>query len=570
MERKYELTNESKDCNYNGFSFKLYRIRALKDFRITDRIIIYKGDLGGWIEKEENLSHNGNCWIQSGEVYGNGKVSDDALICSSVIRDNAFVGKETLVVDSTINGNVVVKDNYCKFADLSGNLVVDDCIIYNSKLSGNANLEKSKIVLSSIEDNVAIKNSEIRESHIGFCTEVVDSKLYDVHDSGQNKYYDSVVWHTNVAKHVILDKSHLDYCEVDSEIGVIGKKIRSEEVNEQTLSGKFPDKCAVAVQISDKSQVIKDLMAPLENLVMDVAENPNEKTTHFQYDFIYSLSSGKLSGQASPALKAELAKIEILKDEAMGRTIGKDYGNTTIEDVVALVNKIPYDENHCVENGWLFNKSITGNDMSAYSAEGTHTLMMCPTKIPGVFVRQFDNLESKSWKRFDVVFVDATKIEKDASMRSIVDTLENLHNRKNLKRSDIVMDKNFSDWEKKEKISFKEVYEILEKHGFSLIERDGKPIVKDVKNKDMDLLFCKTKNVGEIGTRLHYAIAGGAFDYDGTVRDRVLNVLDDFSKNKSITKSVDDFYNKFERRMEQRVSLTMKKKPSTNEMDNER
>lgn len=132
------------------------------------------------------------------------------------------------------------------------------------------------------------------------------------------------------------------------------------------------------------------------------------------------------------------------------------------------------------------------------------------------------------------------------------------------------MDKNFSDWEEKEKKNFKEVYEILEKYGFSLIERDGKPIVKDAKNKNMDLLFCKTKNVGEIGTRLHYAIAGGAFDYDGSVRDRASNVLDDFSKNKDITKSVDDFYNKFERRMEQRVSLTMKKKPNINEMDNER
>lgn len=132
------------------------------------------------------------------------------------------------------------------------------------------------------------------------------------------------------------------------------------------------------------------------------------------------------------------------------------------------------------------------------------------------------------------------------------------------------MDKNFSDWKEKEKKNFKEVHEILEKHGFSLIDRDGKPVVKDVKNNDIDLLFCKTKNVGEIGTRLHYAIAGGAFDYDGSVKDRVSNVLDDFCKNKDITKSVDDFYNKFERRMEQRVSLAMRKTSNINEMNNER
>ena len=47
---KYELTKESKG--------NLFRIKALKDFGN-----VKKGDLGGFIEKTDNLSQEGNCWV---------------------------------------------------------------------------------------------------------------------------------------------------------------------------------------------------------------------------------------------------------------------------------------------------------------------------------------------------------------------------------------------------------------------------------------------------------------------------------------------------------------------------
>lgn len=67
MEKKYELTTETKEV----YGVTLYRIKALKSFRD-----VKEGELGGWIEKEENLSHLGNCWV-SGEarVSGEAQVS---------------------------------------------------------------------------------------------------------------------------------------------------------------------------------------------------------------------------------------------------------------------------------------------------------------------------------------------------------------------------------------------------------------------------------------------------------------------------------------------------------------
>ena len=64
MSTKYELTEEAK--NINGVT--LHRIRALRDIPSAG---VKSGDLGGWIEKESNLSKYGDAW-----VCDNAKVMD--------------------------------------------------------------------------------------------------------------------------------------------------------------------------------------------------------------------------------------------------------------------------------------------------------------------------------------------------------------------------------------------------------------------------------------------------------------------------------------------------------------
>jgi hypothetical protein len=64
--KKYELTTECKEF----LGRKLYRIKALTFF--SD---VKEGDLGGWIEKEENLSQEGSTWVYgNATVYGNAEI----------------------------------------------------------------------------------------------------------------------------------------------------------------------------------------------------------------------------------------------------------------------------------------------------------------------------------------------------------------------------------------------------------------------------------------------------------------------------------------------------------------
>ena len=70
--KKYELTKETKVIGGKT----LFRIRALRSFGD-----IKAGDLGGFIENERNLSHEGNAWVgDNAQVGGNAQVSGDAWV----------------------------------------------------------------------------------------------------------------------------------------------------------------------------------------------------------------------------------------------------------------------------------------------------------------------------------------------------------------------------------------------------------------------------------------------------------------------------------------------------------
>ena len=72
MEKKYKLTEETTNMGNRT----LYRIEALRDF--SD---VKKGNKGGFVEKEDNLSQSGDCWIYGdAKVYNNALVRDDAKV----------------------------------------------------------------------------------------------------------------------------------------------------------------------------------------------------------------------------------------------------------------------------------------------------------------------------------------------------------------------------------------------------------------------------------------------------------------------------------------------------------
>ena len=128
--KKYELTDDS--ITFMGR--KLFRIRAIRSFND-----VAVGDLGGYIEKEENLSHDGDAWIYNDAwISGNARIYDYARISG-----NARIYGNTFIYDNArIYGNARISDYACIYNDawISGNACISGfaCISNYARISGNA------------------------------------------------------------------------------------------------------------------------------------------------------------------------------------------------------------------------------------------------------------------------------------------------------------------------------------------------------------------------------------------------------------------------------------------------
>ena len=116
--RKYELTDNYDYCQGR----KVFQIRALRKVRDG----VYPGDLGGWIESEDNLSQEGGCWVENVaittdessneyvEIYGTTRITGDEHIagsakisCNKDILCISEIGNNILTFFKTENGIVV-------------------------------------------------------------------------------------------------------------------------------------------------------------------------------------------------------------------------------------------------------------------------------------------------------------------------------------------------------------------------------------------------------------------------------------------------------------------------------
>lgn len=103
---KYEiLIHERKVVN----GHVLHRIRALRDFPLFG---VSKGDLGGWVENENNLDIYDDSWIDQ-----EARVMDTSYVCQTAfVSGNAQVEGDVFVGgDSRINGDacVFIEENGC-------------------------------------------------------------------------------------------------------------------------------------------------------------------------------------------------------------------------------------------------------------------------------------------------------------------------------------------------------------------------------------------------------------------------------------------------------------------------
>lgn len=106
MHKKYKLLQD--DTKSIGGT-TLYRIQALRD--IGD---VKAGDLGGYIQSEDNLSHDGNAWVYgNAQVYGRARVSGNARVYGSaqVYGDAWVCGDAWVYGDAQVCGDALIRSD---------------------------------------------------------------------------------------------------------------------------------------------------------------------------------------------------------------------------------------------------------------------------------------------------------------------------------------------------------------------------------------------------------------------------------------------------------------------------
>lgn len=161
MDKKYKLLT---DDTISSCGRTLYRIEALKDFGN-----VKKGDKGGYLEKEDNLSHEGQCWVYhearvlekamvfgKARVYGRAKVFGDARVYGGamVSGDAVVYGRAMVYDDARIYGNAEVYGD----AEIYGNV----CVSGITKIHGNAEVYGIAEVYGNAEiyGNVVVKSDK--------------------------------------------------------------------------------------------------------------------------------------------------------------------------------------------------------------------------------------------------------------------------------------------------------------------------------------------------------------------------------------------------------------------------
>ena len=138
--KKYKILEDDRK---QIFDVEVYRIEALEDFGD-----VKKGDKGGYVQCEKNLSHVGDCWI-----YDNAEFYNDAVVMENArIRDNA-----TVRCDAIVRGYATV----CDDARIIHNAIIEGRAVVSQKatVAGSATISEFAIVTN---DSIVSHKAQVK------------------------------------------------------------------------------------------------------------------------------------------------------------------------------------------------------------------------------------------------------------------------------------------------------------------------------------------------------------------------------------------------------------------------
>ena len=273
--QELELINPLTQQSYKKLKkIQLFRIMAIRDI---PEINIKKGDLGGWVDNQDALSQDGNCWIFNnamvvnklgGQVSGNALIYGNAKVLGGKVGGNAKMYGNSAILDNSqlddfaqLHDNCIIAQNahVCGRAYLSNNvkvlgksrvcgqtIVTDNCIVQDE-----ASIDKSV----TLQDDVIVKDS----------CQIIGGKL-----SGQLVIGGETIIHDNPnlnGKLTILGKSYIH-----------GNGNLTTDLHCQELNQELKDVEIITLENSNKKSLIKTINTTPNTTLLYPSKNDIEQT----------------------------------------------------------------------------------------------------------------------------------------------------------------------------------------------------------------------------------------------------------------------------------------------------
>lgn len=169
--KKYEIT----DIAHPQYPW-LHRIRALRDVGY----LIKEGDIGGFVQSEDNLSQQGDCWIKDDAIC-----CEDALVAQDArASGHAVIRGSALVSGSARVCNAGIVEDYA--------IVTGGQILRNARISGNARIGSNQVtnLTPTISQKAVVYGEVYGKVEVTGCTVILPGTKIDMPTQDQLKIED--------------------------------------------------------------------------------------------------------------------------------------------------------------------------------------------------------------------------------------------------------------------------------------------------------------------------------------------------------------------------------------------
>lgn len=215
MNKKYEILEKEGHVDLGKYrrqpaTVTVRRIRALVDI---PRHNVKAGDVGGWVQSEENLSQEGDAWI----------AKNAAAVYSSVVKENALLQDECVVLSgSVISGEAVVEGvAYVEGSGVGGKSRVGGySTVMFSQVDGEAVLKN----FATLSDGSVVKDNAVVSGE----TKIINSRLCDSVKVGGEEVSvanSSVSGDTEINGSVVVLRSTVESCRVNGKVQIVDSAV---------------------------------------------------------------------------------------------------------------------------------------------------------------------------------------------------------------------------------------------------------------------------------------------------------------------------------------------------------